>query len=91
MTLVFSLSSPSPPSLYALERGKLTSSLSRIAQFGPLLMTQKKWHLDVQNTPCARDALMLGIAGGLGVGLLYFMKSSESSSLCPSLLPPPPL
>ena len=42
-----------------------------------LLFLQKKWHLDIQNTPCARDALMHGIAGGLGVGLLYFMKSSE--------------
>lgn len=44
---------------------------------GTVYALQKKWYLDVQNTPCARDALLHGIAGGLGVGLLYFMKSSE--------------
>ena len=33
------------------------------------------------NTPCARDALIHGIAGGLVVGVLYFMKSSKEPSL----------
>ncbi|CAI8048348.1 Cytochrome c oxidase assembly protein COX20, mitochondrial [Geodia barretti] len=38
---------------------------------------KKKWYLDVENTPCARDALVHGIAGSLVIGALYFMKSSK--------------
>lgn len=41
-------------------------------------MVQKKWYLDVKRTPCAREALMHGIVGGMGLGMLYFLKSSES-------------
>jgi hypothetical protein len=41
-------------------------------------LAQKKWYLDVKRTPCAREALIHGIAGGMGMGLLYFLKSSES-------------
>ena len=47
-----------------------------------MVVVQKKWYLDVKRTPCARDALMHGIMGGLGIGILYFAKSSESISLC---------
>ena len=47
-----------------------------------LVSLQKKWYLDVENTPCAREALIHGIAGGLAVGVLYFMKSSEYSCSC---------
>ena len=31
----------------------------------------------MENTPCARDALVHGIAGSLVIGALYFMKSSK--------------
>lgn len=57
----------------------LVEPLCRSIVHGVYIYTtlQKNWYLDVQNTPCARDALLYGIAGGLGVGLLYFMKSSE--------------
>ena len=44
------------------------------------LMVQKKWYLDVRRTPCAREALLHGIFGGLGVGVFYFVKSSECRS-----------
>ena len=40
-------------------------------------LVQKKWYLDVKRTPCAREALMHGIVGGMGMGILYFLKSSE--------------
>jgi len=33
--------------------------------------------LDVKHTPCARGSLINGIIGGLTVGMLYFLKSSE--------------
>jgi len=44
-------------------------------------LPQKKWFLDVRNTPCARAALLQGIAGGLGIGLLYFLRTSVWSEL----------
>lgn len=34
--------------------------------------------LDVQNTPCARDAILHGAGGSLAVGLLHFLATSES-------------
>ena len=37
--------------------------------------------MDVEKTPCARDALIHGIAGSLVVGALYFMKSGEAQPL----------
>ena len=45
------------------------------------LMVQKKWYLDVRRTPCAREALLHGIFGGLGIVILYFVKSSECRSM----------
>ena len=42
-----------------------------------MFLVQKKWYLDVKRTPCAREALLHGIIGGLGIGILYFAKSSE--------------
>lgn len=43
--------------------------------------------LDVQNTPCARDAVLHGAGGSLTAGLLHFLATSESelsvSFLCP--------
>ena len=44
-----------------------------------IFTAQKKWFLDIKNTPCARDALLHGILGGIAVGLLYFAKSSNAS------------
>ena len=40
---------------------------------------QKRWwgHFDIENTACAREALIHGIAGGMTVGVLYFMRSGE--------------
>ncbi|CAI8048349.1 Cytochrome c oxidase assembly protein COX20, mitochondrial [Geodia barretti] len=43
---------------------------------------KKKWYLDVENTPCARDALVHGIAGSLVIGALYFMKSNVVRRSC---------
>lgn len=42
-----------------------------------LMVVQKKWFLDIEKTPCARDALVHGILGGVALGLLYFAKSSN--------------
>ncbi|XP_031694709.1 cytochrome c oxidase assembly protein COX20, mitochondrial [Anarrhichthys ocellatus] len=33
--------------------------------------------LDVQNTPCARDAILHGAGGSLGAGLLHFLATSR--------------
>ncbi|AWP14664.1 putative cytochrome c oxidase protein 20 -like [Scophthalmus maximus] len=33
--------------------------------------------LDVQNTPCARDAVLHGAGGSLGAGLLHFLTTSR--------------
>ena len=38
---------------------------------------QKRWILDIEKTPCARDALLHGILGGIALGLVYFAKSSN--------------
>lgn len=45
---------------------------------------QKKWFLDIKSTPCARDALVHGILGGIAAGLLCFAKSSNATLPCPS-------
>lgn len=34
--------------------------------------------LDVQNTPCARDAILHGAGGSLAAGLLHFLATSKS-------------
>lgn len=34
--------------------------------------------LDVQNTPCAREAILHGAGGSVAAGLLYFLATSES-------------
>lgn len=53
------------------------TSLARpCCMFMPSVCSQKKW-LDIKNTPCARNALIHGILGGFGTGLLYYLKSSE--------------
>lgn len=33
--------------------------------------------LDVQNTPCARDAILHGAGGSLAAGLLHFLATSQ--------------
>lgn len=41
--------------------------------------------LDVQNVPCARDAILHGAGGSLAAGLLHFLATSEfylDSELC---------
>ncbi len=50
--------------------------------FIPLTPLQKKWYLDVRNTPCARSALLHGVYGGLVVGLLYFARTSIVRRSC---------
>ncbi|KAM7385217.1 hypothetical protein PAMP_001311 [Pampus punctatissimus] len=35
------------------------------------------WILDVQNTPCAREAILHGAGGSLTAGLLHFLATSR--------------
>lgn len=57
------------------ERRVTLSSSVLLPKLETLLCLQKKWYLDVRQTPCARSALIYGILGGLTVGGLWFAKS----------------
>lgn len=47
--------------------------------------TQYSWNVKkfIQKTPCVRESLLYGIAGGSVVGVGYFLKSSEWINIPP--------
>lgn len=59
------------------ERKVTLHSSIMLPELETLLCLQKKWYLDVRQTPCARSALIYGILGGLTAGGLWFAKSGQ--------------